>query len=45
MAGTGIIGGVGGAFVPGLRLAGEFYAEAVRPLLEAEFPGLGTRRR
>ena len=27
-------------FVPGLRLAGEFYAEAVRPLLDAEFPGL-----
>jgi hypothetical protein len=38
---AGIIGGVGGEFVPGLRLAGEFYAEAVRPLLEAEFPGLG----
>jgi hypothetical protein len=26
--------------VPGVRLAGEFYAEVVRPLLEAEFPGL-----
>ena len=26
--------------MPGLRLAGEFYAEAVRPLLDAEFPGL-----
>ena len=39
--GRGIIGGVGDGFVPGVRLAGEFYAEAVRPLLEAEFPGLG----
>ena len=39
-AGAGIIGGVGGEFVPGVRLAGEFYAEAVRPVLEAEFPGL-----
>jgi Domain of unknown function (DUF4037) len=27
-------------FVPGLRLAGEFYAEVVRPLLDREFPGL-----
>ena len=27
-------------FRPGLRLAGEFYAEAVRPLLDQEFPGL-----
>jgi hypothetical protein len=35
-----MIGGVGGGFVPGVRLAGEFYAEVVRPLLEAEFPGL-----
>ena len=26
--------------MPGVRLAGEFYAEVVRPLLEAEFPGL-----
>jgi hypothetical protein len=32
---------VGGGFVPGVRLAGEFFAEVVRPLLEAEFPGLG----
>ncbi len=31
---------VAARFVPGLRLAGEFYAEAVRPLLDAEFPGL-----
>jgi hypothetical protein len=31
---------VEGAFIPGLRLAGEFYAEAVRPLLDEEFPGL-----
>ena len=37
----GIIARVAGRFVPGLRLAGEFYAEAVRPLLDAEFPGLG----
>ena len=29
-----------GAFVPGLRLAGEFYAEAVRPLLDQGFPRL-----
>src|SRR5580693_4197426 len=28
------------AFIPGLRLAGEFYADAVRPLLDQEFPGL-----
>ena len=27
-------------FRPGLRLAGEFYAEAVHPLLGEEFPGL-----
>jgi hypothetical protein len=40
-SGEGIIGGVGGGFVPGVRLAGEFFAEVVRPLLEAEFPGLG----
>jgi hypothetical protein len=40
-AGTGHHRRVGDTFVPGLRLAGEFYAEAVRPLLEAEFPGLG----
>src|SRR5690349_23877523 len=39
-SGQGSIGGVGG-FVPGVRLAGEFFAEVVRPLLEAEFPGLG----
>ena len=36
----GIIARVADRFVPGLRLAGEFYAEAVRPLLDAEFPGL-----
>ena len=40
-AGGGQIGGVGGGFVPGVRLAGEFFAEVVRPLLAAEFPGLG----
>src|SRR5580704_13710817 len=40
-AGSGHHRRVGDTFVPGLRLAGEFYAEAVRPLLEAEFPGLG----
>jgi len=39
-SGLGTIGGVGG-FVPGVRLAGEFSAEVVRPLLEAEVPGLG----
>ena len=27
-------------FVPGVRLAGEFYAEVVRPLLDRAFPGL-----
>jgi hypothetical protein len=27
-------------FIPGLRLAGEFYAEVVRPLLDEEFPTL-----
>ena len=36
----GIITSVEGTFIPGLRLAGEFYAEAVRPLLDREFPGL-----
>jgi Domain of unknown function (DUF4037) len=36
----GIIASVGGMFRPGLQLAGEFYAEAVRPLLGEEFPGL-----
>jgi uncharacterized protein DUF4037 len=33
-------GGVDEGFVPGLRLAGEFYAGAVRPLLDQAFPGL-----
>src|SRR5580693_4145058 len=28
------------AFIPGVRLAGEFYADAVRPLLDQECPGL-----
>jgi Domain of unknown function (DUF4037) len=28
------------AFVPGVKLAGRFYAEAVRPILDREFPGL-----
>jgi hypothetical protein len=27
-------------FVPGVRLAGEYYAEVVRPLFDQEFPGL-----
>jgi hypothetical protein len=31
---------VKGTFGPGLRLAGEYYAEAVRPLLDAAFPAL-----
>jgi hypothetical protein len=37
---AGIIARVAGRFVPGLGLAGGFYAEAVGPLLDAEFPGL-----
>lgn len=28
------------AFLPGLQLCGEFYREAVRPILDAHFPGL-----
>jgi Domain of unknown function (DUF4037) len=36
----GKIADVDDGFVPGLRLAGEFYAEAVRPLLDQAFPGL-----
>jgi hypothetical protein len=36
----GIITCVASTFIPGLQLAGEFYAEAVRPLLDEEFPGL-----
>jgi hypothetical protein len=39
-AADGIIASVDGTFIPGLRLAGEFYAEAVRPLLDAAFPAL-----
>jgi hypothetical protein len=35
----GIIGGVG-RFVPGVRLAGEFYRDVMRPLADAEFSGL-----
>ena len=31
---------VDGGFVPGVRLAGEYYAEVVRPLLDQGFPGL-----
>jgi hypothetical protein len=31
---------VDGVFIPGLELAGEFYAEVVHPLLGQEFPGL-----
>ena len=27
-------------FIPGLRLAGDFYAAAVRPLLAGQFPEL-----
>jgi hypothetical protein len=33
-------GGVDEGFVPGLRLAGEFYGDVVRPLLGQAFPGL-----
>lgn len=29
-----------GSFVPGVRLAAEYYAEVVRPLLDQAFPGL-----
>ncbi len=36
--GDGIIASVDGMFIPGLRLASDFYAESVRPLLDAEFP-------
>ena len=28
------------AFTPGLELAGDFYREAIRPILDAELPGL-----
>jgi hypothetical protein len=38
--GNGIIARVGSGFVPGVRLAGEFYRDVVRPLVEADFPGL-----
>ncbi len=38
--GSGQHGGVDEGFVPGLRLAGQFYAEVVRPLLGQAFPGL-----
>ncbi len=31
---------MGDGFGPGLRLAGEFYAGAVRPVLDQAFPGL-----
>jgi hypothetical protein len=31
---------VDGSFVPGVRLAAEYYAEVVRPLLDQAFPGL-----
>jgi hypothetical protein len=36
----GIIARVDEVFIPGLRLAGDFYAEVVRPLLDEEFPAL-----
>ncbi len=36
----GIIASVDGMFILGLRLAGEFCAEVVRPLLDQEFPAL-----
>jgi hypothetical protein len=32
--------GTRATFVPGLQLSRAFYAEAVRPLLDEEFPGL-----
>lgn len=31
---------MGDGFGPGLRLAGEFYARVVRPVLDQAFPGL-----
>ena len=31
---------MGTAFLPGLELAGQFYADVVRPLLDEQFPGL-----
>src|SRR5579859_2144162 len=37
---SGRIVGMPPAFVPGLELASDFYASAVRPLLDDEFPGL-----
>jgi hypothetical protein len=37
-AGNGRIAGVADAFVPGLRLGREFYADEVRPLLQEQFP-------
>ncbi len=36
----GMISGVPASFVPGVELAGEYFAEVVRPLLAAEFPRL-----
>src|SRR5262245_45840665 len=27
-------------FIPGIELAGKFYKEAVRPILESDFPGV-----
>jgi hypothetical protein len=35
-----MIAGVAATFIPGLRLAGEYYAEVVRPLLDERFPAL-----
>jgi len=37
---SGKIGGMGATFLPGLELAGQFYADVVRPLLGEQFPGL-----
>ena len=36
-----MIAGVAATFIPGLRLAGEYYTEVVRPLLDEQFPAVG----
>jgi len=39
-AGKGKIAGMAGPFIPGLQLAGAFYTEVVRPLLEDAYPDM-----
>ena len=36
-----MIAGVAATFIPGLRLAGDYYTEVVRPLLHEQFPAVG----